>query len=63
MDGGAEIAPVEVPDLATLAADPSTGLVAEVLAWLEMPPTEIRIRSASPRGAGLGGSSAVTRRT
>lgn len=60
VDGGSEIAPVEVPDLVALADAPSTGLVAEVLAWLEMPPAEIRIRSASPRGAGLGGSSAVT---
>lgn len=60
VDGGAGIAPVEVPDLDALADDRSTGLVAEVLAWLEMPPAEIRIRSASPRGAGLGGSSAVT---
>lgn len=60
LDGGAELAPIEAETLAELAAHPSARLVAEVLDWLEMPPAEIRIRSASPRGAGLGGSSAVT---
>jgi D-glycero-alpha-D-manno-heptose-7-phosphate kinase len=47
-------------DLATLAADPATALPALVAAELGLPPVEIRLDSASPRGAGLGGSSALT---
>ena len=37
--------------------------MAEVLAWLELPPAEVRIRSASPRGAGLGRQLGGHRRT
>lgn len=58
---GAEGAPiVESSTAADLIRDPQTRLVGEVLSWLDSPPVEVTIRTRSPRGAGLGGSSAVT---
>jgi D-glycero-alpha-D-manno-heptose-7-phosphate kinase len=46
-------------DAAGLAARPGTGLVGEVLGQLGAPPLHVRIASASPRGGGLGASSAL----
>lgn len=43
-----------------LAADPETALLGVVVAALGLPPVEVRWRSGSPRGAGLGASSALT---
>lgn len=58
---GAEGAPIiEAGDVEELLREPQTRLVGEVLSWLEAPPVEVTIRTRSPRGAGLGGSSAVT---
>ena len=45
---------------AELAAHPSAALPGVVAAALSLPPVEIRLRSESPRGGGLGASSAVT---
>jgi D-glycero-alpha-D-manno-heptose-7-phosphate kinase len=42
-----------------LAAHPETALVAAVARLLGLPPAEIRLYSASPRGGGLGASSAL----
>jgi len=47
-------------DLRALRADSSTALAALVAEHLDLPPVEIRLASASPRGAGLGASSALT---
>lgn len=47
-------------DLDALAAEPATALPALVARELGLPPVEIRLDSASPRGAGLGASSALT---
>jgi D-glycero-alpha-D-manno-heptose-7-phosphate kinase len=46
-------------DLATLRADPGTALCALVVEQCGLPPVEIELESASPRGAGLGASSAL----
>jgi len=46
--------------LEELVADPDTALVGLVARELELPPVEIELASASPRGAGLGASSALT---
>jgi len=43
-----------------LVADSDTALVGLVARELELPPVEIELTSASPRGAGLGASSALT---
>ena len=51
---------VEARTAKGLAAHPETALVGTVLAALESPPVEIRVHSASPRGGGLGASSALT---
>lgn len=45
---------------AGFAGDPATALAGLVLEQLEVAPCGIEIRSASPRGAGLGASSALT---
>jgi D-glycero-alpha-D-manno-heptose-7-phosphate kinase len=50
----------EARSAAALAARPETALVGTVLAALDSPPLEVRVHSASPRGGGLGGSSALT---
>lgn len=49
-----------VDDRAALVLDPDTALVGLVAEELDLPPVEVTIDSASPRGAGLGASSAVT---
>jgi D-glycero-alpha-D-manno-heptose-7-phosphate kinase len=51
---------VEAPTIEALAASADGALPAVVLAGLATPPVEVMIRSASPRGGGLGASSAVT---
>jgi D-glycero-alpha-D-manno-heptose-7-phosphate kinase len=43
-----------------LAAHPAAALAATVLDALDCPPVEVRLESASPRGGGLGASSAMT---
>ncbi len=50
----------ESSDLAGLRGEPSTALVSLVGSHFELPPSDLVIRSASPRGAGLGASSALT---
>jgi D-glycero-alpha-D-manno-heptose-7-phosphate kinase len=50
---------VSAPTAAELAAHRATDLVGEILAALEAPPVTLRIESASPRGGGLGASSAL----
>ena len=45
---------------AELAAEPEGALVGLVAEALELPPVAVTLRSASPRGGGLGASSAVT---
>jgi D-glycero-alpha-D-manno-heptose-7-phosphate kinase len=47
-------------DAAGLLADPDTALCALVVEQCGLPPVEIELASASPRGAGLGASSALT---
>lgn len=54
--GGAGIS---VSTLADLRAHPDGALAGVVLAHFGIPPVEVDIRSASPRGGGLGGSSAL----
>ncbi len=51
---------VEAATTEELAADREGALVGVVSAALELPPVEITVCSASPRGGGLGASSAVT---
>jgi len=48
-----------VAAVAELAADAETALPAAVLAALELPPVTVSLESASPRGGGLGASSAM----
>jgi D-glycero-alpha-D-manno-heptose-7-phosphate kinase len=50
---------LEAGTVAELAAAPGGALVAAVAAAEAMPPFEVEITSASPRGAGLGASSAL----
>lgn len=50
---------VETSTSAELAATEEAALVGLILEQLEVPPVEVRIDSASPRGGGLGGSSAL----
>jgi D-glycero-alpha-D-manno-heptose-7-phosphate kinase len=47
-------------DAAGLRARPETALAGCVVAALDLPPVAIEVESASPRGAGLGASSALT---
>ena len=47
-------------DLDALAADPDGGLLAMVVGALTLPPVRVRLESGSPRGGGLGASSAMT---
>ncbi len=47
-------------DATALLLDPETELVGRVIEELEWPPLAIALASASPRGAGLGASSALT---
>lgn len=51
---------VEAPDLEGLRELPEGALVAVVAGELGLPPVEVAIESASPRGGGLGASSAAT---
>lgn len=60
IEAGSEAAAVEATTLAELATHPDLRLVTLVLSWLQLPALELRLRTRSPRGAGLGGSSAVT---
>lgn len=46
--------------LDSLAKDPATALPALVALEVDLPPSDIALQSASPRGAGLGASSALT---
>lgn len=50
---------VETPTAAQLAATEEVALIGLILEQLDVPPVEVRIDSASPRGGGLGGSSAL----
>lgn len=54
---GAEAAEAESPE--ALARDPGAALAGAVARALELPPFEARLESASPRGGGLGASSAM----
>jgi len=49
----------EADELEALLDDPATALPALAALELALPPVEIRLASASPRGAGLGASSAI----
>ena len=51
---------VAAPTAEELAAQPEGALVGLVAEALELPPVTVTVRSASPRGGGLGASSAVT---
>ncbi len=51
---------VETRSLAELQEHPATALAGVVAGWLDLPPCTIAITSGSPRGAGLGASSALT---
>ena len=55
--GGSE---VRAGSTAELAANPEGALVAVVADALGLPPVEVELSSDSPRGGGLGGSSALT---
>ncbi|HXT52343.1 MAG TPA: hypothetical protein VN811_14975 [Thermoanaerobaculia bacterium] len=55
-----ESADVELATVEELAADREGALPGVVAAALGLPPVDIEVRSASPRGGGLGASSAVT---
>jgi len=50
---------VEAASLAELAASPDGSLVAVVAASLGLPPVDVELSSQSPRGGGLGASSAM----
>lgn len=50
---------VETGTSAELAVTGEAALVGLILDQLDIPPVEVRIQSASPRGGGLGGSSAL----
>lgn len=50
---------VETASAAELSRDPSTALVGLVAESLELPPFAVHLVTESPRGAGLGGSSAL----
>lgn len=50
---------VEAASAAELAASPEGALVGVVVAELALPPVDIELASQSPRGGGLGGSSAM----
>lgn len=54
-----ETAAFEAEHLAELLSDPATSLPAQVLDVLAMPPVTLTLTSASPRGGGLGASSAL----
>ena len=51
---------VRAGSVSELAANPDGALVAVVADAFGLPPIEVELRSASPRGGGLGGSSALT---
>lgn len=51
---------LEADDLESLRAEPSTRLIAEVCDFLGVDGVDIEISSGSPRGGGLGASSALT---
>ena len=50
---------VEAPSAAELCARPEVALIGQILTALETPPAEVTIESESPRGGGLGASSAL----
>jgi D-glycero-alpha-D-manno-heptose-7-phosphate kinase len=50
---------VEADSAGGLVVSEGSALVGLIVSELELPPVEIRIRSASPRGGGLGASSAL----
>jgi D-glycero-alpha-D-manno-heptose-7-phosphate kinase len=50
---------VEAPSAAALAAHPDGALAGVVALALDLPPFELELESGSPRGGGLGGSSAL----
>jgi D-glycero-alpha-D-manno-heptose-7-phosphate kinase len=50
---------VEAASAAALASSPAGALVGVVAETFELPPFEVRLASASPRGGGLGASSAM----
>ena len=52
---------VEAASAAELMASPEGSLVAVVAAAFQLPPVEVELASQSPRGGGLGGSSALVR--
>jgi len=51
---------VEARTAAELAATEEGALIGLIAAELNLPPVEVRVQSASPRGGGLGASSALT---
>lgn len=51
---------VEAASAAELARSPEGALVGVVAQHLDLPPFDVELASASPRGGGLGGSSAMT---
>lgn len=51
---------VRAGSIAELAANPEGALVAVVAEAFDLPPVEVELSSDSPRGGGLGGSSALT---
>jgi D-glycero-alpha-D-manno-heptose-7-phosphate kinase len=51
---------IQVASAEELRARPETAIAGQVIAELELPPAEITLASASPRGGGLGASSAMT---
>jgi D-glycero-alpha-D-manno-heptose-7-phosphate kinase len=51
---------IRAGSIAELAAHPEGALVAVVAEAFGLPPVEVELRSDSPRGGGLGGSSALT---
>ena len=56
---GAATQALEAEDLEDLLSDPATSLPALVLDVLALPPVTLTLTSASPRGGGLGASSAL----
>jgi len=50
---------LEAVDLAALAAEPEGVLAGTFLAELDAPPVDVELAAGSPRGGGLGGSSAL----
>jgi D-glycero-alpha-D-manno-heptose-7-phosphate kinase len=51
---------IEVDSAEALRSEPHTALIGEIALAGELPPCDLVLRSASPRGGGLGASSALT---